>query len=740
VNELLNKATRGTSEKDNKVVENQFARYERARDNGHTDFMAEAKQCSDYYLGTQWAEADRQKLESEGKPVLTINMILSTVNAILGTNAANSSEFRFVPQAEGDEATSSVMTKLCEAIRDANKFQWLEQGAFSDGVIQGRAFLDLRMSFDKNLMGEVAIKAEDPLTILIDPDAKKYDPESWTEVFKTEWLSLDQVEALYGKPKVNEIKKAGLNLNSFGDDSIMWMERENTYGEIQNNDNTRSLQAISDDEERTIRQVRVIERQHIRMSPCKEFVDMVTGDTKLVPETWGEDKVKEFAATHQLGLIGRVRKKVRWTVTADRVLLHDGWSPYASFTIVPFFPYFQRGRPFGVVKNLISPQEQLNKLASQELAIINTTANSGWIMERGSLSGMTADDLRNQGAETGLVLEVNPGRSPPDKIQPNKVPMGIERAALKSADFLKEISGVNNAQLGTDSAEVSGVALKQKTMQGQVQLQVPFENLQRTRYMVAGKMLELVQQFYTEPRVFKVVTAGLNPATLDDKEKQYVINQKSASGEVINDITLGKYEISVSVVPSRDSFQDQQFAEALSLRNVGVMVPDDRIVEYSHLAHKEELADEIRQIQGRGEMSEEEQKMMQLQQQVQQQMMMLEVEKASAEVQKLQAEATVLMAEMDMNSPEYQIKKDEMDLELTIAREQLQLRRDLANLQSTNNMDVSSMKERSGIAQGNANNNLSLVQSREKNMTELRKQQDKLRSDSKGLDRKQESK
>jgi hypothetical protein len=740
VKDQLNDAVKGTPEKDNKAVENQWARYVRARDNGHDDFIKEAKKCNDFYYGDQWSPADRAAIEAEGRPVLTINMILSTVNAVLGTNAANSAEFRFIPKAEGGEATPGVLTKLCEAIKDSNQYQWVEQHAFSDGIIQGRAYFDMRMSFDNNLMGEVKVKTEDPLTILLDPDAKDYDPKTWTEVFKTEWLSLDQVEALYGKPKVNQIKKSGINMNSFGADSIMWEEQENTYGKIQNNDDTRALNSISDDEEKTIRQVRVIERQHIRMAPCKEFVDMVTGDTKLVPETWDEEKVTEFAQTYQLGLISRVRKKVRWTVTADRVLLHDGWSPYASFTIIPYFAYFRRGKPFGMVKNLISPQEQLNKLASQELHIINTTANSGWVMERGSLSGMTADDLRNQGAETGIVLEVNPGRMAPEKIQPNKVPMGIERAALKSADFLKEISGVNSAQLGMDNPEVSGVALKQKTVQGQVQLQVPFENLQRSRYMVAGKMLELVQQFYTEPRIFKVATAGMNPATMEEKQKEYVINQKSSSGEIINDITLGKYDISVSVVPSRDSFQDQQFAEALSLRNVGVMVPDDRIVEYSHLAHKEELADEIRQIQGRGDLSEEEQQMQQMQMQVQQQMMMLEVQKASAEVSKLQAEAAVLQAEMDINSPEYAIKKDEMDLELTIAREQLQLRRELANLQATSALDVSSMKERSGIAQGNANNNLSLVQSREKNVTELRKQQDKLRSDSKGLDRKQESK
>ena len=100
-------------------------------------------------------------------------------------------------------------------------------------------------------------------------------------------------------------------------------------------------------------------------------------------------------------------------------MLHDDWSPYEHFTLVPYFPYWRRGKPFGMVRNLISPQEQLNKISSQELHIVNTTANSGWIVESGSLTGMNADDLEEHGAETGLVLEFNRGSTPPGKIPPN---------------------------------------------------------------------------------------------------------------------------------------------------------------------------------------------------------------------------------------------------------------------------------------------------------------------------------
>lgn len=719
------------------VVEDQYHRYIRARDNGHLDYLTISKKCNEFYMGNQWDAADKAVLDAEGRPSLTINMILSTVNAVLGEQAANSVEFRYTPKMEGQEHTPGVMSKLVSAICDANSYEWAESEVFADAVIQnGRGYFDVRVEMDDNLMGEVKIRQIDPAKVILDPDASEYDPSTWNEVFYTDWLSLEQVEDTYGKKKRQEIQGLAGQLNTMGDDSVVWEDYANTFGEKNSADSTHNLQAVSDAENRTIKLVRVIERQHIRMHPCTEFVDMVTGDTKRVPETWDEERIQTFAQTNQLGIIKRVKRKVRWTVTADRVLLHDDWSPYATFTFVPFFLYFRRGNPFGLVKNLISPQEQLNKLASQELHIINTTANSGWIMERNSLSGMTADDLRNQGAETGLVLEINPGKSPPEKIQPNRVPSGIERAALKSAEFIKTISGVNNAQLGFDNPEVSGVALKQKEMRGQIQLQVPLENLQRTRMYLGRKILELVQQFYTEQRIFKVISAGMGISNQQpsEKEQQYIINQQMGSGEILNDITVGKYDLSLSVIPSRNGFNDQQFAEALNLRNVGVMVPDDRIVEYSHLAHKQELAAEIRDIQGRGEMTEEQAQMLQMQQQMQQQMMMLEVQKAEAEIQKIQAEAAMKMAITDPGSPEYEIERERMDVQLQIAREQLQMKRDLAQLTASTTHTAAGIQHRVSLASKGGELKTSLMQSREKNVADLEKERMKLRNQSKGID------
>ena len=371
-----------------------------------------------------------------------------------------------------------------------------------------------------------------------------------------------------------------------------------------------------------------------------------------------------------------MQKKVRWTVTCDKVVLHDDWSPYSDFTIVPYFAYFRRGRPFGMVRNLLSPQEQLNKISSQELHIVNTTANSGWMVETGSLVGMTADDLEEHGAETGLVIEYARGTNPPAKISPNSIPTGLDRIGQKAAANIQAISGINESMLGTDSAEVSGIAIQAKQNRGAIMIQVPLDNLRKTRHYLAEKILNLVQTFYTEERVIQV-TNDSDP--LKPREPM-VINEMSPEGTIINDLTLGEYDVVVATAPARDSFDEVQFAEALNLRQAGVAIPDDAIIEYSHLAKKGELAKRIRVLTG-VEKTPEQQQAAQMQQQIQMQQVQLELEKLQAEVQKLNSEAAINISKVqDTTDVQPQMRMAELQAKIEMKMQELQLRRELADL------------------------------------------------------------
>lgn len=660
--------------KEEEITRTQWARYERARDNGHLDYVEMALKCDEYYQGEQWDADDASALEAEGRPALTINTILPTVNTILGEQSSRRADVKFKPRRGGDDDVAHTLNKLYMQIADSNKLDWVEQQVFSDGLIMdGRGYFDVRMDFSDHVEGEIRITAKDPLDILIDPDAKDADPKTWNEVFETKWMTLDEIEELYGPEKAERLLFVAENGMSFGPDSVEYQETR--FGDTDDSEDYFGAGVPGDDEYRNVRALRVVERQHKKLVRALFFVDKTTGDQRECPSQWSEAKCKKFAKKYDMEMVPRIVRRVRWTVTCDQVVLHDNWSPYNDFTIVPFFCYFRRGRPFGIVRNLLSPQEQLNKIASQELHIVNTTANSGWMVESGSLVGMTADDLEEHGAETGLVIEYARGTNAPAKIQPNQIPTGLDRIAQKAQANIKAISGINDSMMGTDSAEVSGVAIQAKQNRGAVMIQVPLDNLAKTRQYLAEKILNLIQTFYTEERVIQVTNED-DP--LQPREPM-VINFETPEGDIINNLTLGEYDVIVSSAPARDSFDETQFAEALSLRQAGVAIPDDAIVTYSHLQKKEELAKRIRVMTGQEPPTPEQAQVIAFQQQMAMQNLQLETMKLQAEVEKLQTESAVNVAKVqEVAEVSPQVRMAELQAKIQMNQEQLQLRRELS--------------------------------------------------------------
>lgn len=659
------------------LAKTQWNAYTRARDHGHEEYMHLAKKCDMYYRGEQWDEFDMQQLDDQGRPALTINTILPTINAVLAEQSTKKADIQFKPRGGGNQEIADVLTQVYAQIADNNKLDWVEQQVFSDGLIQDRGWFDVRIDFSDHVQGEVRIEAKDPLDVLIDPDAKHYDPRTWNEIFETKWMSVDEIEEVYGQKQADQLRMLAETGTTLGADSMEFEEER--FGDT---DEYNYGQQYPGDPEnaRMLRSIRVIERQYYRLKDCIFYVDPITGDKREVPYNWTKKKREQFADTFGLEIMEKKMRKVRWTVTADTVVLFDDWSPYAHFTLVPYFPYFRRGNPFGMVRNLLSPQEQLNKITSQELHIVNTTANSGWIVENGSLSGMTADDLEEHGAETGLVLEFNRGSTPPAKIPPNQIPTGLDRLGQKAAQNIKQISGISEAMLGMDSPEVSGVAIAQKQNRGSLLLQVPLDNLAKTRQYLAEKILQLVQSYYTEERIIQV-TDEQDPYKSRQKLR---VNEMTPEGEIINNLTLGEYDVVVGTAPARDNFDEMQFAEAIELRNVGVPIPNDMIVEYSHLARKADIADRIRKLEGNAPMSEQEVQLQQFQMESQIRSTQLEIAKLEAEVTKLQSETALNAAKVEQAETEPQLKVAELQSKLQSKREELDLRERLSAL--TNDM------------------------------------------------------
>lgn len=649
---------------DTKIAMKTWTRYAWARDNGHSEFVQKAERCDRFFVGDQWDSLDKAKLELQQRPALTINKILPTIANVLGEQINNRAEISFRPRSGASPDTADVLTKVFKQISDNNQLQWKRSDMFADGVIQSRGFLDVRIGYGDSMQGEVQITSMNSKNVVIDPDGEDYDPDTWNEVFTTKWVTADDIAILYNPEDAEILRNREQSFFPYGYDSIQ--AYRDRFG-----DRFNPMYTGDYDNSSVMRNLRIIDRQHRMLDRQKHFVYPQTGDIRPVPVDFDRNRIAYECETRGLQITTKLVHRIRWTVICDNVVLHDDWSPYKHFTIVPYFPHFRRGTTVGLVENLMGPQELLNKVSSQELHVVNTTANSGWKVKTGALAGMTIEELEEKGAMSGLVIEVN-GDPEKDiqKISPNQVPQGLDRISYKAEEHVKTISGISDSMQGMDRADVAAKAIQAKRQAGSTNLVKPLDNLTRTDFILARNVLDLVQEFYTEERLMTITHDQATGET-----ETFAVNQITPEGEVLNDLTLGEYDVVVTSVPARDALEDSQFEQAMALREAGIQIPDAVLIDASRLMNKKDI---IRQMQGDQNSPEaQQQRALQLRGQAAE-ISKLEGEAASkhadAGLKQAKAQETTVKAHVLANTPIETGQQGNPELEMAQAEHEMGLR------------------------------------------------------------------
>jgi len=349
-----------------------------------------------------------------------------------------------------------------------------------------------------------------------------------------------------------------------------------------------------------------------------------TGDLEIVGDEAGPERIAKLQGMG-CQFMNRMQRRVRRTISTRDVTLSEGWSPLPFLSVVAFFPYFRRGKTRGMIDNAIGQQQAVNKSISQFVHILNSTANSGWVIEEDSLTNMDTDQLEADGSSTGLVIEVKQGAKTPEKIQPNQIPQGIDRIIDRMVQSLKEVT-VPDAMRGNNGQEISGVAIQSRQFASQQQLAVPLDNLARTRYILAKRIDWFIGNYYDTERLIRITET--DPVTGEEVANDIAINQYDpATGTYINDMTVGKYDTVISEQPMQVTFENSQFTQGIELRKAGVAIPDWAVVKHSNLADKQEILAEMRKPQQQDPEKEAKAKLLTAQ-----------ADKTTAEVDKVRAE------------------------------------------------------------------------------------------------------
>lgn len=646
------------------LAKTQYDHYRFAYDNGHEEWMAKAQTCFEFWRGNQWDEKVLAQLKLEGRPALSFNVIESLVRSMLGIQRALRNDVRFLPVSGANNETARVQDALWLHIQQQNNLDFLETEVYQKGLIMGRAYYDVRVKYNDSFQGEVRICSPRSQDIILDPSIDTYDPAAnWPRVFHRRWVSYHDIVTQYGREKAEAIGYRGMPEWMYYEDKFMaqqmgrlpYYRSEPTEFDILH------------------RAYLLLDQQYKVFKKKKVFVDLQTGDVSEIPETWDRNRIAAvLEATPGVGVTEQMRETIRWVTTCEEVVLHDEDSPYKQYTVIPFFPSFVDGVTLGAVESLIDAQQLYNKITSQELHIINTTANSGWIVKRDALANMNGvRELEQFGSKPGTVIEVNGNVSDAiQKITPNSTPQGHDRLSFKADQIMRSLSGVSNQSRGFAREDVAGEAILANQAAQDINFAGWLGNLHRTKQMLATRVLDCVQAHYTDTRVI-LINRG---SSLQPEVEEIHINQPTPEGQVLNDVTQGKYTTTLIPAPARASMTEEDFKLMLMLRReIGMAIPDNLLLELSPATNKAQI---IQALQGDSNERQREAEALEAQRaQIEQQKALAQArkEEAAAQLNQARAEKAAIEAASEPDAAYERVETQRIAAEAAVEEQKIML-------------------------------------------------------------------
>ncbi len=276
---------------------------------------------------------------------------------------------------------------------------------------------------------------------------------------------------------------------------------------------------------------------------------------------------------------------------------------------------------------------------------------------------------------------------PPIRIGGADVPVALIQAAQMASEEINSLAGFVFDPSSQDNKNSSGKALNARARQGQIVTFNYPDNMGKAMKFTWEILNDLIPKIYDTERSVRILGA-------DGAEKFMKVNQVDpVTGQVMNDLSQGKYDITVTVGPSYAT-QRQESVEAytdIATRNPELMgVAGDLIFKNMDLPGSEQIAERMKfmlappiqkSLAEEGKQSPEVQQAMmqveQMQQQVQQQGQLVEqaANEAQAEVSKAdkaKADVQVALAQLKVEEANFKVMQAQFEASVATKKAELQ--------------------------------------------------------------------
>ena len=252
-------------------------------------------------------------------------------------------------------------------------------------------------------------------------------------------------------------------------------------------------------------------------------------------------------------------------MTAVEILEERDWAG----KYIPIVPVYGRHivigdkrKKFGMIRYAKDPQRMYNFWQTAITEGVALAPKAKWLIAEGQDEGHE-NDWANANIKSFPVLrykqtDIDGRPAPvPSRLQPEPPQAGIMAAAAGVDDDIKNIMGVfDPAQLG--QGNISGKALNGQQQQVDLTNFDYYDNLTRSISHIGKICLDLIPKIYDTERVMRIIGD-------DGKPELLTINQRDSVGRVLNDITVGQYDVVMETGPGYNSKRQEAVDNMLPL-------------------------------------------------------------------------------------------------------------------------------------------------------------------------------
>jgi len=626
---------------------------------------------SDYYDNHQWKQDEAEDLTARGQAPLVFNEAASTIDWILGTERRTRVDFKVFPRTDDDVQAADIKTKTLKYLNDVNRVTFNRSAAFGDCVKVGLGWLEDGARTEPN--EEVIYnRHQNWRHMWHDSMGHTLDDQDWRYVHRIRYVDADIARIMFKDRAwlIEEgVSASGvLALDEEESEDFWYLGKRfssTDYGDLTWRGFLTETGMVDNRRER----VKIIETRYRMPTHCFYVVGGPWDGQRFDHRN---RQMVDAYRRQQVETREQMELRVWMALRTDKGLLAHQVSPFRhnSFGFTPLWCY-RRGRdrlPYGVMRRIRDPQDDLNKRGSKTLFLLSTNrviADRDAVEDhdeaREEVSHPDAYIIKKKGSEFTIDSHA-------------EVAVGHMQLMDRDVQMIRNAGGVTNENLGRETNAESGEAIRARQLGGTVVTAEIFSN-ERFAIQTQGSIrLSLAEQYMTEARTLRITGGSGSRRPPELVKINQPVQDPDGTIRYLNDITSSQADFYVDEQDFAQSTRQAMFESMLDLiGKVAAINPEYALrllrmaLEFSDLPNKDEMADEVKRMLGITEPGDEEklspeerQALEQRRQQATEQaqiasmMMQLEVAEKGAEVKKLGADAVKITAEAEKISAEAQ--------------------------------------------------------------------------------------